>query len=159
MRKKQLYVAGPLFTQAEWTWNSRLAAALRVRYDAVLPQEAAVHMLTGAAPFDAGELFRVNVAAIERVDVVIAILDGADADSGTSWECGYAYKLGKPIIVVLTDLRRSGDDPGAGVNLMLSQSCRKPLIVLPLGKRDDFEWVVEQIAAALDAVATPASDR
>lgn len=155
MQKKQLYVAGPLFTQAEWTWNAKLAAALRARYDVVLPQEASAHMLAGTEPFSPGALFQTNVASLERADVVIAILDGADVDSGTAWECGYAHKLRTPVIGLRTDLRRGGDDPGAGVNLMLSQGCRK-LIVLPPARRDDFEWVVRQLTAAVDAVAPQA---
>jgi nucleoside 2-deoxyribosyltransferase len=31
-------------------------------------------------------------------------MDGADPDSGTCWECGYAYRK-KPIVVFQTDFR------------------------------------------------------
>lgn len=159
MRKIQVYLAGPLFSQAEWAWNVRLAAALRARYDVTLPQEAAVQMLTGASPFDANQLFQANVVAIDSADVVIAVLDGADPDSGTSWECGYAYKGGRPVIGIRTDLRSGGDDPAAGVNLMLARSCKLPLIVLPPGKREDFNWVVEKVSAAIDEVVKTTGTR
>src|SRR6516164_2313015 len=44
-----------------------------------------------------------------------------DPDSGTCWECGYAYQK-KPVIVFRTDFR-AGDEPGkAPFNLMLSES-------------------------------------
>src|SRR5229473_658559 len=93
-----VYLAGPLFTQAEWQWNERLAQALQNReFDVILPQRRAAPMLSGIEPFDPRLLFRENLASIERSGVVVAIFDGADADSGTSWECGYAFKLGRPV--------------------------------------------------------------
>jgi nucleoside 2-deoxyribosyltransferase len=48
-------------------------------------------------------------------------MDGADPDSGTAWEVGYAYGKGKPTILIRTDLRKTGSD-GSGYNAMLSQS-------------------------------------
>ena len=35
---------------------------------------------------------------------VVANTDGPDPDSGTSWECGYAYRK-KPVILFPTDFR------------------------------------------------------
>jgi len=51
---------------------------------------------------------------------MVAVIDGADADSGTSWEMGYASALGKPIIALRTDFRRSGRYEK--VNIMLEES-------------------------------------
>jgi nucleoside 2-deoxyribosyltransferase len=48
-------------------------------------------MLQEKEKFDPGLLFRENLIAIDRAKIVVAILDGADADSGTAWECSYAY--------------------------------------------------------------------
>src|SRR4051794_20621511 len=94
----RVYFAGPLFTQAEWQWNQQLRAALVDRqFDIFLPQDRAGPMLTGQQPFDPNTLFLGNVAAIEQADVVLAVLDQPDPDSGTCWECGYAYHLGRPI--------------------------------------------------------------
>ena len=50
----------------------------------------------------------------------MAIIDGADADSGTSWEMGYAHALGKKVIALRTDFRHVGHHEH--VNLMLEQS-------------------------------------
>jgi nucleoside 2-deoxyribosyltransferase len=57
---------------------------------------------------------------IAASDVVIANLDGSDSDSGTSFECGYAFAIGKPVLGIRTDFRISED---RGLNAMLSQSC------------------------------------
>ena len=39
-----------------------------------------------------------------RLDIVVANMDGSDPDSGTSWECGYAYRK-KPVILFRADFR------------------------------------------------------
>ena len=49
-------------------------------------------------------------------------MDGPDPDSGTAWECGYAFAKGKPVVCYRTDFRISGDTKGAPYNLMLSAS-------------------------------------
>jgi nucleoside 2-deoxyribosyltransferase len=146
----KIYFAGPLFTQAEWQWNAALAAALRARgYEILLPQERARAMISGDEPFAADTLFRANVDGIMQADCVVAILDGADADSGTSWEVGYAHAIRRRVIGIRTDIRHGGDDPGASVNLMLSSSC-SPLIAVPKHKRDDVGWVADQVVAAVN---------
>ncbi len=47
-------------------------------------------------------------------------MDGPDPDSGTAWECGYAYGK-KPIILIRTD-NRALTGSGAQYNAMLSES-------------------------------------
>jgi nucleoside 2-deoxyribosyltransferase len=128
-----IYLAGPLFTQAEWQWNQRLKEELELRgVSVMLPQDRAQPMLAGEQSFNASALFKDNVNNIVKASAVVAIFDGADADSGTAWECGFAYRLGRPIIGVRTDIRAAGDDPKAAMNLMLSLSCNK--IVTITGK-------------------------
>jgi len=60
--------------------------------------------------------------AIDCSDAVIAIMDGPDPDSGTCFECGYAYGTNKPIFTVRTDSRNSGDSFEPRFNLMLTES-------------------------------------
>jgi nucleoside 2-deoxyribosyltransferase len=141
-----VYLAGPLFTQAEWQWNQRLAEALQQgSLEVILPQNGAAPMLAGEAEFDARGLFEMNLKSIDRADVVVAIFDGADVDSGTAWECGYAFKAAKPVVGVRTDIRAGGDDPQASMNLMLSISCRA-LVIVPLKNRTDVSVVARSIA-------------
>jgi hypothetical protein len=54
---------------------------------------------------DAAGIFATDIGGIDWADGLVAIIDGADPDSGTSWEIGYAYGRGKPIVVVRTDFR------------------------------------------------------
>ena len=116
-----LYFAAPLFTQAERLWNRELVAALRAfNYQVFFPQEEAAPILEHG--MDPGRIFQTMIDGVKTADAVVAILDGPDPDSGTSWECGYAYALGKPVYIVRTDIRNSGDDTEFGVNLMPSRS-------------------------------------
>ncbi|MDT7541924.1 MAG: hypothetical protein QOE33_1828 [Acidobacteriota bacterium] len=151
--KKRIYFAAPLFTQAEWMWNARLAEELRARgIEVLLPQETAAPMLNDPSKFDAQKLFETNIEEIDKAKVVLAIFDQADPDSGTCWECGYAFKAGYPVIGLRTDIRGGGDDDKSrGVNLMLSRSCRV-FVLVPLGKREDLAWVAQQVFDKLSAL-------
>jgi nucleoside 2-deoxyribosyltransferase len=147
--RKRIYFAAPLFTQAEWLWNARLTAELRASGVEVLaPQETAEPMLSGAKTFNPRKLFERNIKDIDKAKIVLAILDQADPDSGTCWECGYAFKAGYPIIGLRTDIRSGGDDKSHGVNLMLSRSCRA-FVLVPLAKRDDLKWVAREVLKKL----------
>jgi nucleoside 2-deoxyribosyltransferase len=60
-----------------------------------------------------------NTAAIDRCDLVVAVLDGVDVDSGTAAEIGYAFAKGKPIVGYRGDFRLSADNEGSTVNLQV----------------------------------------
>jgi nucleoside 2-deoxyribosyltransferase len=115
--KAQIYLAGPLFTLAEQNFNVALARFLKSKGFAVwLPQEHEPRRNTAQA------IFHMDVEALDRADMVVACMDGPDPDSGTAWECGYAYAKGKPVVCYRTDFRISGDTKGAPYNLMLTES-------------------------------------
>jgi nucleoside 2-deoxyribosyltransferase len=60
-----------------------------------------------------------NRAAIDGARGVVAILDGADVDSGTAAEIGYAFARGKLIVGYRGDFRLSADNEGSIVNLQV----------------------------------------
>lgn len=62
---------------------------------------------------------RSNSGMIERCSAVLAILDGADVDSGTAAEIGFAAALHRPVVGLRTDIRLSGDNRAAVVNLQV----------------------------------------
>lgn len=49
------------------------------------------------------KIFAKDIERIKSADVVVAIDWGLYGDCGTAWEIGYAYALGKPILVVVPD--------------------------------------------------------
>lgn len=117
-----VYLAGPLFTVAERQFNVELAQAISIQYEHIrfiLPQEHA--QLIAGTPSFSRDMFEHAIRSVSVCDAMLAILDGADADSGTCVEIGYAGALHKPIVGLRTDLRPSEDN---GVNLMISNMCR-----------------------------------
>ncbi|MDR2443458.1 MAG: nucleoside 2-deoxyribosyltransferase, partial [Deltaproteobacteria bacterium] len=73
---------------------------LALKFEPIFPGEVA---LDGAA-----EIVTFNIEAIGQADAVIANLNpfrGAEPDSGTVFECGYAYGLGKKVFGYLSDHR------------------------------------------------------
>ena len=60
-----------------------------------------------------------NERMIRSVEMLVAVLDGADVDSGTAGEIGFAYGLGLPVYGLRTDFRLTGDNEAAGINLQL----------------------------------------
>ena len=111
----RIYFAGPLFSAAERDWNVALATALReAGHEVFLPQEQEPGK-------DAAGIFATDVGGIDWADALVAIMDGADPDSGTCWEVGYAYRK-KPIVLVRTDMRRNDGSGGSGYNPMLTES-------------------------------------
>jgi len=111
----KIYMAGPLFSTAEITFNRCLAEALRrFGHEVFLPQE---HEQRADRP---DLIFASDVAGIDWADMVLANLDGADPDSGTCWELGYGYAKAKLILNYRTDFRLfEGADK---INLMMTES-------------------------------------
>lgn len=61
----------------------------------------------------------INVEAIKESSAIFAVLDGADVDSGTASEIGFAAALKKPILGYRSDFRLSADNEGSIVNLQV----------------------------------------
>ena len=130
----KLYLAGPLFTQAEQNWLRALKSEVEVcakdlgrAIDVVWPGDL-------VSPEDIKkwgdnakhEIFALCEKHLKESDLVVALLDGPLVDDGTSWEIGYFYSMRKenqPIFGIRTDFRSGGDVPGAQVNLMIDCSC------------------------------------
>ena len=50
-----------------------------------------------------------NENAIRECDILLAVLDGAEVDSGTAAEVGFAVGIGKSVFGLRTDWRDSGE--------------------------------------------------
>lgn len=67
--------------------------------------------------------FNADVRQIDQADVVVAILDyeleadNHEPDTGTIWECGYAFAQRKPVFLVRFDKQEQ-----LSINLMLAGS-------------------------------------
>lgn len=116
-----IYFAAPLFTVAEVAFNQSLANQLEAAgYRVYLPQQQCF------GTTDPVELFNICIQGLDKASLVLVILDGTDADSGSCFEIGYAFAKNIPIVGLRTDFRGSGEH--MGINLMLSNSCQHLLL-------------------------------
>ena len=118
--RHRIYLAAPLFSEAERAYNLLLHDFLeRHLFDVYLPQEVGDTSNTRCRE-EHQAIFAQHLLALQEADIVVGVIDGADADSGTSWEMGYAYALGRRIVALRTDFRIAGHHEL--VNLMLEES-------------------------------------
>jgi nucleoside 2-deoxyribosyltransferase len=115
----KIYLAAALFSEAERTFNQDLAQHLRrAGHEVYLPQE---HEQLQNKEGYAWRIFSRNLEGLDWADALVAVLEGADGDSGTAWECGYAFAEGKKIFGLRTDFRNVG--PEEAMNLQIEQGC------------------------------------
>jgi nucleoside 2-deoxyribosyltransferase len=136
----KIYVAGPLgFSEAGRSFHDKtivpmlerlghivldpwkLTVGKKIARVSALPYGAAKRRRWAALNQVIGEN---NARAIARCDLVFGVLDGADVDSGTAAEIGYAFALGKPILGYRGDFRLSADNDGSTVNLQVEYFIR-----------------------------------
>lgn len=116
MNNMKIYLASPLFTEFEKGVVRDLAEKMRgIGFDVYVPME---HQIENAWDYSNDEwarhVFEEDVKAINECDVVVCAYYGLYSDSGTAWECGYAYAKGKKIQLV--------DMANDEVSLMMVQS-------------------------------------
>lgn len=134
MRAVRVYLAGPDIFRPDalaWAESARALCAQR-GHEAIIPLDA------DATTAEA--IFRANIRMLHSADAVLANLNpfwGAEPDSGTCVEVGYALALGKPVVgyieAAVPMSERIGVIDGEGyrvegfglpLNLMLAVPCR-----------------------------------
>jgi nucleoside 2-deoxyribosyltransferase len=166
----KVYVASPLgFADAgrEFYYRRLLPMLRRAGHDVIDPwKSAAGAKIDRASRLPYGQARRhalaaANVAAaranqhaIDSADAVVAVLDGADVDSGTAAEIGYAFARGIPIVGYRSDVRLAGDNDGAVVNLQVEYFVRASGGGLVTSLRD-----VQRVLRALAAGRVSATAR
>jgi nucleoside 2-deoxyribosyltransferase len=120
----RVYLAAPLFCQAETDFNAKVADSLRkANVEVFLPQENFVAVDGADRDAQAVKAFALDISEIERSDSLVIILDGRVPDEGACFELGFAYARGKPCYGLKTDVRNS---EMGGDNIMLSEALRVP---------------------------------
>lgn len=109
----KIYLASPLFTELERKNIKELAEKLRQQGNEVyVPME---HIIKNGWDYPNHEwakmVFDEDVKAIRECDAVYCLYYGLYSDSGTAWECGFAYALGKAVYLV--------DESNSEVSLMM----------------------------------------
>src|SRR5438046_1902110 len=123
-----IYLATPLFTEPTRDYAARLASSIsslghRVYYPWHDAGDAFYKRLYKEGGRDwCSDVFSENLSALRRCLLVVAILDGADVESGVAWEAGFAHALGKRVVGLRSDFRVHAE-PDISVNLMLAETC------------------------------------
>lgn len=109
----KIYLASPLFTDYEKDKIINVAEKLRDQgHEVYVPMEHSVEDAWSYSNADwARMVFEEDVKAIRESDAVYCIYYGLYSDSGTAWECGFAYAIGKPVQLI--------DESNAEVSLMI----------------------------------------
>jgi hypothetical protein len=130
----RLYVAGPLFSDAERAWLDDLAARLRAEgFDCFVPHENFPEL----ANVTLEDVYRVDAEGLRSANALVAWVDGPMCDDGTACEIGMFAELvwsgGDQylgIVAIATDLRlqrrRERGVVGGGMNLFVGgaiESC------------------------------------
>lgn len=107
----RLYLAGPLFSEAERQYNKYLSDFLEnFGFETFLPQRDGHKfsdlLANGTTKSVAmNKIFNHNIKELQKADVVIFVMDGRVPDDGACVEIGYAYAMGKECIGLKTDPR------------------------------------------------------
>ena len=117
----RVYVAGPLFSEAERSWLDALAARLRTEgIDCFVPHENFPEL----ADVTLDEVYRIDTDGLRSSNALVAWLDGPMVDDGTACEIGMFHALmqsdpsKKGIVGLLTDIRGMRGE-STGVNLFV----------------------------------------
>jgi nucleoside 2-deoxyribosyltransferase len=124
----RLYVAGPLFSEAERAWLEALATRLRAEgFDCFVPHEN----FRPPAVITVERVYQVDTDGLRSANALVAWLDGPMVDDGTACEIGMFAELVRSdgrhyrgIVAIATDLRlerrRQRDVVGDGMNLFVA---------------------------------------
>jgi nucleoside 2-deoxyribosyltransferase len=118
---KTVYIAGPLFDPGERWYLEQIDCAVRdLGFQTYLPhRDGGIKAITGHTT---AEIFKADLRGLESVDIVVAVLNGPDVDSGTAWEMGHAFARGIPIIGIHEDIRLK--NAAAQINIVVYHSAQ-----------------------------------
>ena len=148
------YLANGLFSIGDRYVNERIAAELRKAIDGIelyVPQEnGAINDKSAYA--DSRAIAAADLAHLEESDVLIAVLDGVEVDSGVAAEIGVFSTFNRPIIALFSDVRQQGRDNEKKIQALVedgteNQFIYRNLFVVGLIKRNGvIVGTIEELA-------------
>jgi len=118
---KIVYIAGPLFTSSQRDYLEKINNLIKnLGFETYLPHKDGGLFIRSVSK--SVDFFNKDIEGINKCNILIAVLNGNDVDSGTAWEMGFAYAKKIPIIGILEDSRKPHDDL---LNPMISNSTIK----------------------------------
>lgn len=97
----RIYLASPFFNEKELDYYEKVLNILEKKNLTVYaPLKNEISRENKTKELWAKQTFNKDIEEIKKADVVVMLFYGLYSDSGTSWECGYAFAIGKPVVVV-----------------------------------------------------------
>lgn len=125
----KIYLASPFFDDNELENVKKAEQILMSRgYEVFSPRLNEVRNEENInSPAWSKETFSNDKQHIDWADVVVMLYYGGYSDSGTAWECGYAFGTNTPVLVV-----HLGEDS----NLMIDEGCHSNISMDELSSYD-----------------------
>jgi len=112
----KIYIAGPLHTEGERILLEKIDVICKeLGFETYLPHRDG--QLLAKDRSNLKQIFERDCEGVDKCSIVIAVLNGFDVDSGTSWEMGCAFSKEKPIIGYINHILIS--DPQKQLNPMI----------------------------------------
>ncbi len=129
----KIYLAGPFFNGEELKNIEKAENILMSRGFSVFSPRLNEIETKGSSQQSwwSKETFLNDKRFIDWADCVVMLYYGGYSDSGTAWECGYAYGTNKPVVVVHL---------GKDSNLMIHEGCHTNISLDEL-EEYDFEMM------------------
>lgn len=124
----KVYLANSLFSEADRDFNIKLATKIRETsksIDLYVPQEN-MEINDKSKVVTAQDIADGDMKHLIESDVLVAVIDGVEIDSGVAAEIGAFYMTGKPIYALCTDIRTNTDSIKNG--LINDDSFENPLL-------------------------------
>lgn len=137
------YLANGLFSLGDRLVNERLATAIRQAIPDIelyVPQENDA-INDKASYADSLAIAEADLTMLQTSDVLVAVLDGVEIDSGVAAEIGAFSMLNRPIVGVFTDVRQQGRENMTKIEALIrdgieNQFVYRNLFVIGLIKRN-----------------------
>ena len=131
MTTRKIYIASPFFNDEEIKALETVENNLRERgFQVFSPREYKCPEETPGTAAWSHKIFEKDREGITWADCLVILYWGNYSDTGTAWECGYAYATGKPVVVVHL---------GESSNLMIHEGSHTNLTSLEELASYDFE--------------------
>lgn len=138
----KIYLASPWFKEREAQFYDMVLEKMRAEgHEVYAPRE---HEQEGAWEMSNAEwgkkVFFEDIQAIQNCEEVWVLNYGMYSDTGTAWECGYAYGIGKPVRMLLNSAYSLDKE----FSLMMVNGCDEYDGLVNYLKNRDCEYEFEQ---------------
>lgn len=160
----KVYVANGLFSIGDRYVNAEIAKALRAADDTLelyVPQENdAINDKEAYA--NSTQIAQADMEALRSSDVLVAVIDGVEIDSGVAAEIGAFSMLNRPIVALCSDVRQQGTSNAQKIEALQQHALENQFIyrnLFVVGLIKERGVIVSTIEDVVEAVCAQRSTK